>query len=188
MLAVFLNKFHDLVDFDTAEASSALENDGNEPKLGNLVLALHVNVRRLRSIEDTKKNRYPPTRRTVGIPEPILLGCRQVRVLDTQGQALSREQETGVDAGRLSRAFRSRADLSHSALEKFLHALGAALVVQPEDALKPARARMRPAESRRMWPGTCLPGRKARRVVFGHTFKTASPGGSLPRGGWREAP
>src|SRR3972149_22700 len=51
VLAVFLNKFHDLVDLDTAEASCTLENDGIEPKLGNLVLALHVSVRRLRSIE-----------------------------------------------------------------------------------------------------------------------------------------
>jgi transcriptional regulator with XRE-family HTH domain len=43
---------------------------------------------------------------------------------------------TGVDPGHLSRVFRSRADLSLSALEKLLRALGAALVVQPEDALK----------------------------------------------------
>jgi hypothetical protein len=76
MLAMFLNKFHDLVDLDTAEASCTLENDGIDPKLGNLVLALHVNVRRLRSIEGQKKNRYPPTLRTVGIPKSILLGYR----------------------------------------------------------------------------------------------------------------
>jgi len=45
-------------------------------------------------------------------------------------------QETGIDPGHLSRVFASRADLSLSALGKILHVLGAALVVQPEDALK----------------------------------------------------
>src|SRR3990172_8580616 len=72
VLAVFLNKFHDLVDLDTAEASCTLENDGIEPKLGNLVLALHVNVRRLRSIEGHEEEPISPTRRTVGIPKSIV--------------------------------------------------------------------------------------------------------------------
>jgi len=59
-------------------------------------------------------------------------------------------KETGVDPGHLSRVFRSRADLSLSALEKLLHALGAALVVQPEDALK---ANTSPDEAGRILAG-----------------------------------
>jgi transcriptional regulator with XRE-family HTH domain len=59
-------------------------------------------------------------------------------------------KETGVDPGHLSRVFRSRADLSLSALEKLLHALGAALVVQPEDALK---ANTSPDEAGRVLAG-----------------------------------
>jgi hypothetical protein len=50
MLAVVLNKSH-LIDFDTAEPTSAFENGGIEPKLRDLVLAPHVNVRRFASIE-----------------------------------------------------------------------------------------------------------------------------------------
>ncbi len=59
-------------------------------------------------------------------------------------------KETGVDPGHLSRVFRSRADLSLSALEKLLHALGAALVVQPQDALK---ANTSPDEAGRILAG-----------------------------------
>ena len=59
-------------------------------------------------------------------------------------------KETGVDPGHLSRVFASRSDLSLDALEKLLHALGAALVVQAEDAL---RANTSPEEASRALAG-----------------------------------
>jgi transcriptional regulator with XRE-family HTH domain len=59
-------------------------------------------------------------------------------------------KETGVDPGHLSRVFASRSDLSLEALEKLLHTLGAALVVQPQDALK---ANTSPEEASRALAG-----------------------------------
>ncbi len=59
-------------------------------------------------------------------------------------------KETGVDPAHLSRVFASRSNLSLEALVKLLHALGAALVVQPEDALK---ANTSPEEARRALAG-----------------------------------
>ncbi len=55
-------------------------------------------------------------------------------------------KETEVDPGHLSRVFASRSELSLGALEKVLHALGAALVVQAEDDL---RASTSPEEASR---------------------------------------
>lgn len=45
-------------------------------------------------------------------------------------------EATGLDPGQLSRVFASRADLSLPALQKILHALGAALVIQAEDTVE----------------------------------------------------
>jgi hypothetical protein len=59
-------------------------------------------------------------------------------------------KETGVDPGQLSRVFASRSDLSLEALKKLLQALGAALVVQSEDALK---ANTSPEEASRALAG-----------------------------------
>lgn len=42
----------------------------------------------------------------------------------------------GIDPGQLSRVFASRGDLSLPALQKILHVLGAALVIQAEDTVK----------------------------------------------------
>jgi len=44
-------------------------------------------------------------------------------------------EAAGIDPGQLSRVFASRADLSLPALQKILHVLGAALVIQGEDAV-----------------------------------------------------
>lgn len=55
-------------------------------------------------------------------------------------------EATGIDPGQLSRVFASRADLSLPALQKIVHALGAALVIQPDDALE---ARISPEEADR---------------------------------------
>ena len=51
MLAVFLNEFQEFVDFEAGEPCGAFENDRVEPKLGNFILAPHVDVRRLASVE-----------------------------------------------------------------------------------------------------------------------------------------
>ena len=59
-------------------------------------------------------------------------------------------KETGVDPAHLSRVFASRSDLSLEALVKLLHTLGAALVVQPEQALKENTS---PDEARRALAG-----------------------------------
>jgi transcriptional regulator with XRE-family HTH domain len=59
-------------------------------------------------------------------------------------------KETGIDPGHLSRVFASRSDLSLEALQKLLNMLGAALVVQPEDAL---RANVSPDEASRALAG-----------------------------------
>lgn len=45
-------------------------------------------------------------------------------------------KKTATDPGHLSRVFASRADLSLSALETLLRALGAVLVLEPEDEVK----------------------------------------------------
>src|SRR5712691_10969246 len=45
-------------------------------------------------------------------------------------------EAAGIDPGQLSRVFASRSDLSLPALQKILHVLGAALVIQGEDALQ----------------------------------------------------
>lgn len=45
-------------------------------------------------------------------------------------------RETGVDPGHLSRVFSSRSDLSLQSLGNVLHALHAALVIQPQEALE----------------------------------------------------
>jgi len=44
LLTVFLNKFQDPVDLHSTETSRSLENNGIEPKLGDLLLTLHMNV------------------------------------------------------------------------------------------------------------------------------------------------
>jgi len=59
-------------------------------------------------------------------------------------------KKTGVDPGHLSRVFSSRSDLSLEALEKLLHTLGAALVVQLEDVVK---ANTSPEEASRALAG-----------------------------------
>src|SRR5712691_2613663 len=51
MLPVLLSKFESLVDLDAAEPTRSFENDWVEPKLGDLLLALHMNVRRSASIQ-----------------------------------------------------------------------------------------------------------------------------------------
>jgi hypothetical protein len=45
-------------------------------------------------------------------------------------------EKAGIDPGQLSRVFASRADLSLPALQKILHVLGAALVIQEEDKVE----------------------------------------------------
>ena len=55
-------------------------------------------------------------------------------------------EATGIDPGQLSRVFASRADLSLPALQKILHVLGAALVIQGEDAVE---AKASPEEASR---------------------------------------
>ena len=55
-------------------------------------------------------------------------------------------EAAGIDAGQLSRVFASRADLSLPALQKILHMLGAALVIQGEDAVE---AKASPEEASR---------------------------------------
>ena len=59
-------------------------------------------------------------------------------------------KETGIDPGHLSRVFASRSDLSLEALKKLLNVLGAALVVEPDDALK---ANASPEEASRALAG-----------------------------------
>lgn len=83
MLAVFLNKFHDSVELDAAEASCTLEDDGIEPKLGNLVFTLHASRERVAARFDRG------TRRKTDIHRPaeplaspiILLGYREERMV-----------------------------------------------------------------------------------------------------------
>ena len=74
MLAVFLNKFHNLVDLHGPETSGTLEYNRIKPKLGELLFARFtwICAGSLRS-KDTKKNRYPSTGRTVGILSPFYL-------------------------------------------------------------------------------------------------------------------
>lgn len=55
-------------------------------------------------------------------------------------------EATGIDPGQLSRVFASRGDLSLPALQKILHVLGAALVIQGEDAVQ---AKASPEEASR---------------------------------------
>lgn len=45
-------------------------------------------------------------------------------------------EAAGIDAGQLSRVFASRAELSLPALQKILHVLGAALVIQAEETVE----------------------------------------------------
>ena len=52
----------------------------------------------------------------------------------------------GIDPGQLSRVFASRGDLSLPALQKILHMLGAALVIQAEDTVE---AKASPEEASR---------------------------------------
>lgn len=56
-------------------------------------------------------------------------------------------EATGIDPGQLSRIFASRADLSLPALQKVLHVLGAALVIQKEEAVE---AKASPGEASRV--------------------------------------
>jgi hypothetical protein len=55
-------------------------------------------------------------------------------------------EATGIDPGQLSRVLASRADLSLPALQKILHALGAALVIEGEDTVE---AKASPEEASR---------------------------------------
>ena len=55
-------------------------------------------------------------------------------------------EAAGIDPGQLSRVFASRAELSLPALQKILHVLGAALVIQAEDTVE---AKASPEEASR---------------------------------------
>ena len=56
-------------------------------------------------------------------------------------------EAAGIDAGQLSRVFASRAELSLPALQKILHVLGAALVIEAEDSVE---AKASPEEASRV--------------------------------------
>ena len=71
-------------------------------------------------------------------------------ILEKYGSRYKFCKETGMDPGHLSRVFASRGDLSLSALEKVLQALGAVLVVQPKQSLKTLTS---PEEARRALAG-----------------------------------
>src|SRR5438105_1368664 len=51
MIAVFLNKFHDLVDLHTAATPGTIQNNGIKPKFGDLPFTFHVDMRRFASIQ-----------------------------------------------------------------------------------------------------------------------------------------
>ena len=55
-------------------------------------------------------------------------------------------EAAGIDPGQLSRVFAGRADLSLPTLQKILHVLGAALVIQGEEAVE---AKASPEEASR---------------------------------------
>ena len=81
MLAVYLNEFHDLVDFHTAEAACALQNNGIKPKLGDLLLTFHVDMRRFASIQRDEEKAISVNSQNRGYPVAILSHrCRETFV------------------------------------------------------------------------------------------------------------
>lgn len=58
---VFLNKSADAIDFPAIKTATALEPDGFKPKLGTVVIALHMDVSRFVAISGKKMKAVRPS-------------------------------------------------------------------------------------------------------------------------------